>query len=355
MDSVSGFDISSDPLLSAVFVSALATLAVSGILVVCVLVLRWKTRLAEAFTARVDARWRPRFAAVIIGDAVPAERPGAGELHDVLSLWNQNAAAVKGPARERLAEYGRRCGFGEQAAALLARRSVHHRLLGLASLEHLADRTQFAVALPLATDPSPAVSLAAARAALRMDPVGALAALLPQMLEREDWPVTHLADALREGWQPAIGDRIARAFAEVPESHLRRLLSIARVVPAERIAPQVRAVLEGSRDPECLCAALRLVADPRDAPRVRSLLRHPAWAVRLAAVKALARIAFEDDVPRFIAALSDPEWWVRQRAADALVKLPFLDRAQLERLREVVSDRYAKDALARALAEGGMR
>lgn len=345
------FATSSDPLLAAAYYSALAVLGAALLLVVTVLGLRWRTRVSEASTHRVQAHWRLRFAAAAVGDGAAAGRPRRREVRAVLELWNQTAANLKGTSRERLAAYGRRCGFDEAAGALIRRRALADRLLGLATLGQLADRSRFDDVRALAADPSPAVSLTAARALIRIDPAEGLAALLPQILAREDWPVSRLAEALREGAREAVTDLIAQLLERAPEHDLRRLLALARVALPQRIAPRVRAILARTEDPETLIAALKLVADPRDAALVRPRMAHPDWQVRVAAVRALGRIATPEDLPRLVATLSDSSWWVRQRAADAIVSLPYLNAAQLADLRARSPDRYAADALARAMAE----
>ena len=84
-----------------------------------------------------------------------------------------------------------------------------------------------------------------------------------------------------------------------------------------------------------------------------TFLSHGDARVRLAAVQTLARLASPEDLPRLTHALSDRAWPVRQAAADALAAAPFVDKPWLERLRASVSDRYAAEALGRAIAERG--
>ena len=54
---------------------------------------------------------------------------------------------------------------------------------------------------------------------------------------------------------------------------------------------------------------------------------------------------------RLIPLLADAEWWVRYRAAQSLVAIPFLSMAEIELLRNNLSDRFARDMLSQAIAE----
>ena len=50
--------------------------------------------------------------------------------------------------------------------------------------------------------------------------------------------------------------------------------------------------------------------------------------------------------------LADREWWVRYRAAQAIVGLSPRDDQRLRDIRSTLSDRYARDILTQAIAEG---
>ncbi|MNN48196.1 hypothetical protein D3C81_1626630 [compost metagenome] len=65
----------------------------------------------------------------------------------------------------------------------------------------------------------------------------------------------------------------------------------------------------------------------------------------------LGRIGEHPDVNRLIPLLADAEWWVRYRAAQSLVGIPFLSMAEIELLRNNLSDRFARDMLGQAIAE----
>jgi hypothetical protein len=344
-------DTASDALVTVALRSALGAWSTALLLVFWIVVLRIAARLRARTTARRLERWRPVFAAVVAGDDVPARAPAADELRDVLALWNHHAVAVKGPARERLAQWARACRLGELAGSLLERGAVRDRLLALATLGNLADRTYFALVLGYCRVDDPQISLAAGRALIAMDAAEAFVALRNELLEREDWSVARLLASFREQRSARFAQLVAEALGQASGRALTRLLQFAQAAPYERVAPQVRAVLEGAAEDESVIAALKLLADPRDARLARKYAGHQNWAVRLAAVRALGRIASKSDLPVLTAALADPVWWVRQRAADAIVGLPYLSGPQLKLLQTIVADRFGADALGRAIAE----
>jgi HEAT repeat protein len=73
--------------------------------------------------------------------------------------------------------------------------------------------------------------------------------------------------------------------------------------------------------------------------------------VRLQAAKALGRIGEHTDVNRLVPLLGDKEWWVRYRSAQALLGMSFFSLTEAEMLRTNLSDRFARDMLAQAIAE----
>lgn len=341
----------SDPWLAAALWSALGAWGTAFALVLWIALLRVWARVRGAAVERRLSRWRPILAAVVANDSVPPRAPAAREIRDVLAVWNQQAVAIKGPARARLADWARQHRLGEHARELLDGRAVRDRLLGLATLGHLADPSHFAAVRACAAMEDSLVSLAAARALIAMDAAEAFVALRAELVAREDWPLARLLAAFREHRSDRLPGLVANAIDLASDAELARLLQLAQAVPPERVALQARRVLKRGASSEALVAALRLLSDPRDSEFARRYAKHEDWVVRLAAVRALGRMAAKDDLPVLCAALADPVWWVRHRAADAIVALPYLSTAQLRRLREIVDDRFGADALARAIAE----
>lgn len=343
-----------ESVLHAVLVAALAALAASFLLIAWIVVLRIVGAAARARAARVAARWRPRFAAAISGAAEQAAQTAPRlDSRPVLRLFVQLALVVQGPGAVRLAAYGRACGLRQLAVRLLARRSTGDRLLAIESLGYLGDSAAADALRPLCGDEHPIVSLGAARALLRIDPANA-PHVVPFAIARADWPVARLLPMLQAAGKPA-ADALAGALRDVATEFLPRELALARALPATLAAPFVRKFLASSDDPEIIIACLKLLHDPRDAELARRTSGHGDWAVRVAAIRALGRVASEKDLPRLTEALGDPVWWVRQRAAEAIVRLPFFSAEQLEHLRSIITDRFAADALTRAIAERAFR
>lgn len=342
----------SDPLLRGVLVSTLAVTAVSVALLFAIVLLRFQLIRRERRINATLNRWRPLLAMVAAGDLSAAAPVDDAEGELLLPLWNQLRESVRGESETSLDAFARQIGLDRIARALLASGNARARLLAINTLGHIGTTEITAKLEHLCQDGNAIVSLAAARALLRIDSTWALPRLVALMLERADWPIARLYPMLRAADTARLELVLTQALPHAQGDALERLLLIAGTLPQQRVSQWARAALEKSESQAQLAAALRLVSDPRDAALVRRLLQHTAWQVRVRAVSALERVASAEDLPRLVTALADPEWWVRLRAARTLVRLPFLQTEQLARLRDSVSDRYARDALNQAIAEG---
>ena len=340
-----------DALLRAFLYASVAAFALSAVMLIAVVVLRVRLAARERLAKAIRARWRPLLARAALGEPVAAATVHGVEGEILLALWNEVRESVGGEFEASLDAFGRRVGLDRVATGLFAVRGVRRRLLAINTLGRLGTAEFFAPLDAAARERDPVVSLAAARALLRLDAARALPRLLPLMLERADWSVARLVAMLRTTDLARLELVLAGAFPAAQGAVLERLLLLAAVLPQDRTERWARRALRKSGDEAQLAAALRLVGDPHDAPIVRHYLRHPSWQVRVRAVTAMERVAAQEDLPRLVHALTDREWWVRLRAARTLVRLPFMDRAQLARLGETVSDRFARDALRQAIAE----
>lgn len=341
----------SDPLLHGVLISALAVTALSVVLLIAIGLLRLRLMRHERRTSAILNRWRPLLALAAAGDLSKAPPISDAEGELLLPLWNQLRESVRGESEAMLDAFARSIGLDRTARTLLAAGRTRARLLAINTLGHIGS-SETAVELErYCRDDDAIVSLAAVRALLRLDSTRALPMLVPLMLDRPDWSVARLLPMLRAADAARLELELTNALANVRGARLERLLLIAAVLPPERTSQWARTALEKSENDAQIAAALRLVSDPRDAALVRQFVQHPAWQVRVRAVTALERVASAADLPRLVMALADPEWWVRLRAAGALARLPFLDDEHLARLCDSVSDRFARDALAQAIAE----
>jgi hypothetical protein len=315
------------------------------------LALRIGGRFVAAARRRSLEAWRPLFAAALAGDRVSPRPVRRGDARAVMLLFEQLAVSVRGEGTDRLAAFARRCGLARPALAALRRAPLGDRLLATSVLGHLGHAGAFDALAALARDRDPVLSVSAARALLLLEPARAAALVVQLAIRRADWSTARLVVALREADSPYLWDPLGKALAQSPARDLPRLLELLAALPSDIASQLARPVLAANAEPAVLTACLRFVADPRDGNKVRALLGHRDRFVRLAAVQALGRIASEEDLPRLTHSLSDRVWSVRQAAADALVALPFVEQAWLERLRGHLSDRYAAEALGRAMAE----
>jgi HEAT repeat protein len=341
----------SDPLLHGVLVSALAVTAVSVMLLIAIALLRLQLVRRERRTKVILDRWRPLLAMAAAGDLGQGPAINDAESALLLPLWNQLRESVRGSAEASLDAFARGIGLDRTARSLLASGNARARLLAINTLGHIGTTETAAELERLCHDDDTIVSLAAARALLRIDQTWALPRLVPLMLQRADWSIARLFPMLRAADTARLELELTGALSRTRGESLERLLLIAAVLPQNRTSQWARSALEQAENEAQIAAALRLVSDPRDAPVVRRFLQHPAWQVRVRAVAALERVAGEEDLPRLVMALADPEWWVRLGSARTLARLPFLNRERLARLCGTLSDRFARDALMQAIAE----
>ena len=341
----------SDPRLAVALAAAIGALVAAALMLAATLALRVGGRFAAAARERSLQAWRPLFAGALAGDAVVARPIRRRDARVVMLLFEQLVASVRGEGISRLAAFARQCGLARWALAALRRGRLGNRLLAASVLGHLGDIEAFDALSALARHPDPLLSVSAARALLNIKPARAAPLVVRLASRRADWPTARLVVAMREAGSPYLWNPLGKALAESPARDLPRLVELLAALPSDVASQLARPILSATDRPAAVAASLRFVIDPRDGDTVRGLMAHRDAGVRLAAVQALARIASAEDLPRLTRALSDRAWSVRQAAADALVRLPFVDDAWRARLCAGLTDRYAAEALGRALAE----
>jgi HEAT repeat protein len=234
---------------------------------------------------------------------------------------------------------------------MLRQRRLPSRLLGTVALGHVGDTAAWDALLAEAGSHSLALSLAAARALVRLDAARAVAALIPLIERREDWPHTRIWPLLQEAGPEAVTGTLRAAIARSASRAQARLVHLLPLADETEAAACVRRLLQTTDSDWVIGACIGVIESPAELPTIRQFAAHPRWHIRMLAAKALGRLGEAQDEARLVAMLGDAEWWVRYRAAQALVTLPWMPRNRLEAVRDAQADRYARDALDHAIAE----
>jgi HEAT repeat protein len=340
-----------EPVVRLAWGTALVSVALSAALVIQVLRMRRRLASRERRAQEVFARWRPiLFEAVAGGSpslpALPREEEDA-----FLLLWIQLLDGIRGDSVARLAEVGARMGARRLALERIDGGDALGRVLALRTFGYLQRPEDRERVLRWLDDPRSYISLAAARALVRIDPARAADELLPRLVARADWPVPLFADVLAQASPARLSARFAALCAELPPAPLARLLPLASIVDEHVVDALLRRLLSPGQEPEVLAAALRLVRSPALLEPVRRAASHEAWSVRVQAAAALGRVGEPRDRGLVATLLRDAEWWVRYRAAQALVTRPYGAPGELRALAGSLDDRFARDMVQQVLAE----
>jgi len=345
-----------DPLLAIVFQIGLGIIACSMLMLVAVFLLRIRLLTRQRRERLCEARWQPLLAECVFG--IPATLPQVPRnmRYHFLKVWNFQHESLVGKARANLVALAGAMHLEDIARDLMHSGNLRQRLIAVMTLGHLGDRSQWHDLRTLVADPSPMLSLAAARALLDIDASATLAWLVTVMAAREDWPLARVVSILKE-----VGpDRVTPPLIAAAEAAVRsegggreaaRLLCMMEVAHTESVAPVAGRIAREVDNPALIAAALQLVQDPRDLDIVRKHAGHDSWQVRANAVQVIGRIGGDADRPLLVGKLTDRHWWVRYRAAHALLALPGTRIEDLEKVRGTLDDRYAADMLTQAIAE----
>lgn len=307
----------------------------------------WQERRERDF----QQRWRPLLMLTMVGEP-PAPLPPlpARDRWRFLKLWNHLQETVRGDASRKLSALARELNCQHMARRLLASSNITRRLFGILTLGHLRDADAWGTLQAQLRRRDRISSLYAARALIQIDPPRGAVAVVPQLLQREDWELVRVAILLQE-FRDVLGGELTRHLTALAPQRLPRALQLAEALHLHLPAATLLPWLQSGQTAELLSAALRLAAGAEVLPAVRALAAHPDWRVRVQAARALGRLGEPDDVAVLTRLLSDPQWWVRYRAAGALANLPFLSRAQLRGLLSGLQDRYAREITHQVFAE----
>lgn len=327
--------------------AALLTLLIALLILVLRLRRHWRDRREQRF----QRQWRPLLMRAVAGETPTGLPPLAKrDQWRFLRLWNHLQESVRGEANLRLAAVARQLGGARLARQLLARRGLRHRLFGIMTLGHLRDHTAWNLLQAQLQGRDRLCALFAARALILIDAPRGVHAVLPPLLQRDDWEMVRIATLLQE-FREALGRELAINLSTLPVDRLPRAMQLAEVlhlhVPDEVLLPWLHA----SQPAELLVVALRVCSGAAVLPAVRALAGHEDWRVRVQAARALGRLGDPSDVALLARLLGDAQWWVRYRAAGALAQLPRLQHETLRGLLDGLQDPYAREIFTHALAE----
>ena len=347
------WDIGSDVALAFVVWSCVVIFALVALIAVQIMVVRVVTAVRIRRQQRLERLWLPLLMCGL--EAVPDSLPRLRrrDVPSLLSLWNRLHDAINGSARAPLLNLALRIGLDRAARRMFSHRGIRDRLLAITTLGRLADRVRWGELVQLASTHDLALSLAAARAMVRIDPRSATTILLPMIAERDDWPPSTVALMLQEAGADVISEPLVSAVLRTGPEHAHRLIRYLGLAHGEATVPLLNRLIREARSVESITACLRVFTDANDVGALQPFLHHPRWEVRVCAVKTLGRLGTRRDEVSLIAMLSDLEWWVRYRAAQALCGLVSGDLDRVKRLRDTQRDRFARDILTHVLAEHG--
>lgn len=341
----------SDFVITVAWWTGAASVTLVFLLMLQIMLMRWllirRVRRHETFIAI----WQPLLMDCL--DEVPRELPKIrrGDAYSFLTLWNYLHESVRDEPKERLNTLARACDMDAVALVLARSGNVREKLMGLATLGNLRDDTTWSELTQMAGGHDAALSLAAARALMRINARRAIDLLMPLIAAHKDWSLSFVALMLKEAGADIVSEPLARAALAAAPEYAPRLVRFLETAHAHVCIPTVRRILRSTNDTETIIAALRIWNDPEDIGTAREFLRDDRWQVRVQAVRALGRTGTEADEQLLLAALADGEWWVRYRAAQSLASLPSVSARKMERFREEQYSQYAQDILAQVIAE----
>jgi HEAT repeat protein len=343
----------SDVALDLVVWSSVVLFALVALIAVQLVVMRVIGGSRTRRQRRLEQAWLPLLMRGLesVPDSLPPLR--RRDVRGLLSLWNRVHDAIKGSARTPLLNVALQMGLDRAARRMFSRRDIRDRLLAITTLGRLADRVMWGELVQIASTRDLALSLAAARAMVRIDPRSATTLLLPMIAERDDWPPSTVALMLQEAGADVISEPLVRAVSRLPEERAHRLIRYLGLAHGEATVPLLNHLIRQVESVETITACLRVFTDANDVAAIHAFLRHPRWEVRVCAVRTLGRLGAPRDVISLISMLSDPEWWVRYRAAQA-VGLISADVERIKRLKDTHTDPFARDILTHVLAEQGV-
>ncbi len=299
-----------------------ALLAVNVGSAIVVILLRIRNNLRAGRFGRIEAHWEPVIIGIISGSDEPVPPVPDEEVRHVLVIAGRFSRRVRGPDREKVQEFA-----APLVAALLPdlgarspeKRASAVELLSVLALDEHANRIVSAL-----DDPSPRVSLVAARALSHPNHPQHTAAVLNRLHRYSNWSSSLISSMLAQVGTGALEDLRNYFQDETRPTQARAVVAGALRLLRDPRGAEIAAEALDSDDLELVVACLRLidgVGSAKQADAVRGLISHPVFFVRSEAVTALSHVGAPSDVDAIERTIHEDSPWVAIRAARALLTL----------------------------------
>lgn len=324
----------------------------SLVLLVAILAIRQWVARSERIHRLAAEQWRKILDEAASGAPVAPPNLSHSEESGFFDVWNElhDAPEATVAARAGMARIAERVGLEDRLHRAIDQGAFHNRIMAIIAAGHLKSRKPFDKLARLLGDNSPIVSLSAARALMKIDPERAVRLVVPRIVDRNDWVDGGIAQMLGEAGPKLVGPELSMTTLQVNDGVASRLVRFLAGIDPAAAMPVIRTILSEAHDEHLVSTCLQVMSDGTELDTVRKLLRHPRWHVRMHAATAMGRFGGPRDMPDLQPLLQDSQWWVRYRSAQALRKLAGA-RDDLQRIRDGLGDRFARDILEHVIAE----
>ena len=294
------FAATSDPFVRFALLSSVVAAAATVLLFAFVVVLRLRLISHRRSQHRFLEHWRPLLTRVAVSGLDPdtdnslahARPDDEAATRFLLNEWNVLQDCVKGSARNHLVRAGYKLGLDNTARGMLDRDlSLSGQLLGVVTLGHLGEMGVWNELVRRLDSSNPLLSLMAAKALCNVDPDQAVPLVIRRALTREDWAGARVAGVLLEAGARAISLPLRDAILNGSAADQEELIQYLPMVHKPVASQVINHLLNQSEiDDRVTGACLRVAVGPLELPRIRKLVDHPRWHIRMRAAAAIGRM-----------------------------------------------------------------
>lgn len=341
-----------DPRMAFAFWLGVCVVVASVLMLFAILVLRQWVEHSERIHRNAMERWRAILVEATHGRDVHVPKLPRRELSGFIDVWNElhDVPEATPEADVGMAKIAGQVGLENRLYRVVDHGSFHNRVMAIVAMGHLRSGKHFDKLTNLLGDNSPIVSISAARAMMKIDPDLAVRLVVPKIVDRKDWVDGGVAQVLHEAGAKLAGPELSSAALQVNDDVASRLVRFLAGIDPDAAMPVISKILDEAHDEHLVSTCLQVMTNGTDLAVVRPLLQHPRWHVRMHAATSMGKFGGRDDVAWLQPLLADVQWWVRYRTAQAIQALVGA-RNEMERIRDVQTDRFARDILEHVIAE----